>query len=230
MIINPAQPNSLEWLQARCGVVTASEFDNIVTGDFKARTGEMPRSYLARKLAEKWLGSPLAGFQSVDMDIGTILESEAIPFYELETGQTVQRVGLITNDAGTIGCSPDGLLNDDSGIEIKCPRPETHVKYLLNGTLPKEYAPQVYGAMLVTGRPRWVFMSYCRRFPAFILTVERDEEIIRTLDESIGDFVADVELAYMRLCELNDGPPRLFSQYVPKPKPEYVPTTDDIPT
>ena len=221
MIINPAQPNSLEWLQARCGVVTASEFDNIVTGDFKARTGEMPKSYLARKFAEKWLGSPLAGFQSVDMDIGTILEGEVIPFYELETGQTVTRIGLLTNDEGTIGCSPDGLLGEDSGIEIKCPRPETHVKYLLNGTLPKEYAPQVHGAMFVTGRPRWVFMSYCRRFPPFILTVERDEEIIQMLYDSIGDFVADVELAYLSLCKLNDGPPARtpMLQYVPKPKP-----------
>lgn len=231
MKIHPAQPNSLEWLQARCGVVTASEFDHLVTGDFEIRRGEMPKSYLARKLAERWLGSPLAGFQSVDMEIGSLLETEAIPYFELERNQTVTRVGLLTNDEGTVGCSPDGLLGYDSGIECKCPRPETHVKYLLNGKLPKEYAPQVHGAMWVTGRTRWVFMSYCRRFPAFIITVERNEAVCVALDEAIGDCVALLDGAYGELCKLNGGPPKRSTfQYVPKPQPAFVPTEMDIPS
>lgn len=224
MIIRTEPQGSLEWLLARAGVVTASEFDNIVTADFKARTGEMVRSYLARKVAEKWIGSNLAGYQSIDMEIGQILEERAIPFYELETGETITRCGLITNDEGTIGCSPDGLIGDSKGIEIKCVRPETHVKYLLNGVLPKEYAPQVHGGMFVTGRPEWVFMSFCRGFPPFILTVERNTEIQQALDDAIGDFVTALVLAMIKLTEINGGPPRRSTFQPQQPQQPFVST------
>lgn len=224
MKIHPAAPNSLEWLLARAGVVTASEFDQVVTPEFKPRTGEMVRSYLARKVAEKWLGSPLSGYQSIDMEIGQVLEERAIPFYELETGQTITRVGLVTNNEGTIGCSPDGLIGEHSGIEIKAPRPETHVKYLLNGVLPKEYAPQVHGGMFVTGRPEWVFMSFCRGFPPFILTVERNTEIQQALDDAIGDFVTALVLAMIKLTEINGGPPRRSTFQPQQPQQPFVST------
>lgn len=229
MIIHPEPQGSVEWLQARAGVVTVSEFDNLVTGEFKIRDGEMPKTYLARKLAERWLGSPLAGFQSIDMDVGTILETEGIPFFELMTDQVVQRVGLITTDDGRVGCSPDGLLSDDSGIELKCARPETHTKYLLAGTLPKEYRAQVHGAMFVTGRPRWVFMSYCRRMPPLIITVERNEAIQETLGEAVNLFIVDLDTAMQRLTDLNGGPPRRSSN-ARETKPEFTPNTEDVPT
>lgn len=227
MIIRSEPQGSLEWLLARSGVVTASEFDNIVTGEFKARTGEMVRSYLARKVAEKWLGSTLAGFQSTDMEFGQILEERAIPYYELQTGETVTRVGLITNDEGTIGCSPDGLIGEKSGIEVKCVRPETHVKYLLNGILPKDYAPQVHGAMFVTGRSQWEFMSYARGFPPFILTVQRDEEIIKAIGGAIDDFISELDAAMAKLTEINGGPPRR-STFKPNPQPQ--PFVSEIPS
>lgn len=227
MIIRPEPQGSLDWLQARAGVITASEFDNLLTGEFKIRDGEMPKTYLARKLAEMWLGSPLAGFQSVDMDIGTVLETEGIPFFEIITNQTVQRVGLITTDDGRVGCSPDGLLGDDSGIELKCARPETHTKYLLSGTVPKEYRPQVHGAMFVTGRPRWVFMSYCRRMPPLIITVERNEEIMGVIEEALGFFLADLDAAWNRMVEINKGLPRHLTSNAGETKPEFTPNTED---
>jgi hypothetical protein len=229
MKIHHAPPNTLEWLAARAGVVTASEFDQVVTPEFKARTGEMPRSYLARKVAEKWLGSPLAGYQSIDMEIGQVLEDRALPAYRLLTGNPVTRVGLVTTDDGTIGCSPDGLIGDFSGIEIKCPRPETHVKYLLNATLPKEYAPQVHGGMFVTGRKEWVFMSYARGFPPFIMTVERNDEIMEALGDALNDFATQLNEAYQRLIEINDGPPKRPTTFQPTPQPKPKQSNDVIP-
>lgn len=208
MKIHLAPQGSAEWLAARSKVPTASDFDQIVTPEFKIRTGQMPLTYLARKLAESWLGGPLPGFNSLDMEFGKILEEEGRPFYSLTTGEGVQTVGLITNDSGTVGCSPDGLIGEDCGLEIKCPAPQTHVNYLLNGQLPKDYAAQVHGAMFVTGRPRWKFMSYCRKFPAFILEVKRDETIQEILAEALADFLSRLDEGMARLTELNEGPPR----------------------
>lgn len=225
MKIHPAQQNSLAWLQARAGVPTASEWDQLVTPEFKIRTGEMPKTYLARKVAEAWQGGPLPGWNTIDMDLGKILEEEAIPWFEMETGLSVQRVGLCLTDDERLGCSPDGLIGDDSGIEIKCPEAHTHTRYVLGGVLPKDYSIQVHGAMLVTGRRSWTFLSYRRHFPPLMLTIERDEEIQETLRTALDEFLARYENAMKRMTELNGGPPWRPAPIV---QPEPEPEKDDI--
>jgi len=228
MIIHTAfAQNSLEWINARAGVVTASEFASLLTPAFKPRTGAMVDTYLARKIAEKWQG-PLPGFMSVDMDLGKILEEEAKPFYTLTTGEEIQSVALITNDAGTVGCSPDGLIGDDGGIEIKCPEPTNHVKYLLSGGLPDDYAAQVHGALYVTGRKWWKFMSYRRGFPPFIITIERDERIMGIVHEAVTDFLELLDTGYRQIVIANGGPPRtrpaIQREFADRSEPSEMPS------
>ena len=223
MKIHHVQQGSLEWAMLRCGIPTASEFGNLVTPDFKIRTGEMPKTFLNKKLAEKWQGAPLDCYQSHDMELGTIQEEEAIPYFTLETGIDVERVGFVTSDDGRVGCSPDGLL-PDSGIEIKCPRIETHVGYLLASELPKDYAAQVHGSMFVTGRTTWRFMSYRRRLPALMLTIERDEKIQATIRTALEIFNGAFDDAWALLCEKNGGPPRR-SEHQTETKTKFVSET-----
>jgi YqaJ-like viral recombinase domain len=204
--------NSMEWLSARSGVVTASEFDQIVTAKFEQRDGQMPKTYLATKVAEKWTGGALPGAMTLDMEFGKIREEEAIPAYEFEFSEKITRVALITSDDGRIGCSPDGLIGDEGGIEIKCPEAKTHVKYLLAGEVPPDYLPQIHGAMLVTGRKWWKFMSYRRHFPMMVKTVHRDEEIMEALQEALQPFLERMDRAYKSLVTMNGG-------VEPKPNP-----------
>lgn len=222
MKIHPAPQNSLDWLAARAGVLTASEFGELVDTSFDMRKGEMPRTLLARKLAERWLGGPLPGFSTIDMDIGTLLEEEAIPYLTLETGLAVERVGLVTTDDGRVGASPDGLIGENGGLECKCPKVETHVKYLLADKVPNDYIQQVHGGMFVTGRPWWKFMSYARHLPALVLTVEMDEEIQAKLGEAIEEFLDLLEASFQKLCEINGGPPRRFTAPRPEARETYV--------
>jgi hypothetical protein len=221
------EQHSAEWMIARSGIPTASEFDSLVTPDFKIRTGDMPKTYLAKKLAEAWQGGPLAGFNVFDMEQGQILEDEAKPWYELEFGEKIQSVGFVTTDDGRVGCSPDGLIGDDGGIEIKCPAAHTHIGYILKGELPKDYAAQVHGSMYVTGRPWWKFLSYRRHFPPLMLTIFRDEEIIEKIDEAVKEFLACFDSAMARLIEKNGGPPHRSS--IPStPKPSNPETEDNF--
>lgn len=227
MKIHPAAPNTLEWLQARVGIPTASELDQILTPNFKVRTGQMPQSYRCRKLAEKWLGSTVAGYQSIDMEIGQILEQEAIPTYEILHDAKIDRVGLVLTDDERFGASPDGLIGTDCGIEIKCCRPDTHVKYLLGGVVPEDHILQVHGGMFATGFSRWVFMSYCRRMPPLIVVVERDDEAYAKISEALDVFHEAFESNWAHMVEINKGPPRQPS--VPaKDNTEFTPTTKDI--
>lgn len=212
------EQNSLDWLAARAGVLTASEFGQLLTPKFEIRTGEMPKTHLARKLAEKWLG-PLPGFNTLDMEFGKILEEEAKPFYEVQFSEEIQSVAFITNDEGTVGCSPDGLIGDEGGIEIKCPEPTNHIKYLLAGKLPDDYAAQVHGAMFVTGRAWWKFMSYRRNLPPFVVTIFRDEKIQEKIGEAVSEFLAMLEHNHVRLIDMNGGEPPKRPTLSPR-KPE----------
>lgn len=209
MKVVPCSQGSSEWLIARSGVPTASEFDSLVTPKFEPRKGQTPESYLATKLAERWLGGPLPSFGSWgDMEQGKIREEDARPWYELEYSTEITTVGFVTSDDGKIGASPDGLIGSDGGLEIKCPSPQVHVKYLLANEVPDEYLAQVHGSMLVTGRPWWRFMSYRPKFPALVIQVNRDEEIQAKLKDALDVFTDKLDRAFDRLCEINGSLPK----------------------
>lgn len=199
------QQHSLEWLSARAGIVTASEVDALVSPTFEIRKGLGVSSYLAQKVAEKWIGGALPGLMDLSMELGNILEEEAIPFYEFEFDQKVSRVALITDDGNRYGCSPDGLIGEEGGIEIKCPEAKNHTRYLLLGKLPQDYATQVHFSMYVTGRKWWKFMSYRRGFPPFLITVERDDKIQSVFKEALDEFLAKLDAAMIRMVEMNGG-------------------------
>lgn len=232
MKIHEVDQGSLEWMQLRAGIPTASELDALLTPKWKIKTGAGPQTYLEKKLAEWWQGGPLPGFSGAfDMEQGQILETEARPWYALTYNVDIQRVGFITTDDGTAGCSPDGLING-SGLEIKCPQAHTHVGYLLAGVLPDEYAAQVHGSLFVTGLPAWRFVSYRRGFPPLVLEVERDEEICETISNALALFQEQLEEGKGRMIEINGEPPRHTLSQVKdsKPKTEKAPFISEIPS
>jgi len=223
MIIHPEPQGSLEWGLHRCGIPTASEMGNLLTDTLEPRKGQMVQSYIDRKLAEYWQGAPLDTFASFDMSQGAFLESEILPFIELETGIHVERVGFIATDDNKAGCSPDGISGGE-GWELKAPKIETHIGYLRRGTVPKEYLPQIHASLFVTGWQRWHFVSYRRRLPALILSVERDTEAINNIEEALESFWFQFEEGKKLLIERNGGiqPKPMNTVAVTAPAPEYV--------
>lgn len=219
------EQHSLDWLNARCGLVTASEAIELVSPTFEIRKGQMPETLLNRKLAELRLG-PLPDYMTINMEYGNILEDNAIPAYEWDYGERVERVGLITTDDGRCGCSPDGLLGDDGGIEIKCPKAETHVGYLRAGEPPKDYLPQIHFSMFVTGRAWWKFYSYHRRMPAVLHTVRRDEKIQKIMADALGLFFQKYDAALKTLAEKSGD---LWKTEPPKPIDSEQENQDIIP-
>lgn len=196
---------SAQWLALRAGIVTASVMSELVTP--KKRKIAKANSLLYRLLAERFLGRPL---DQVNIgwagDQGKILEDEAIPRFELDTGLITERVGFITTDDGKIGCSPDALV-EGGGVEAKCCLPQTHVEFLLGNKVPDEHFGQVQGGLLVTGLPVWWFVSYCRGFPPLIVKVDRDEAYLAVLSEAIRLFNQRLDAAYSTLVAFNGGPP-----------------------
>lgn len=217
---------SVEWLLIRAGKVTASEMDALITPLGKIRTGDGVTTYLNQKLCERWTGGPLLQLQGIfDVEQGQILEERAKPAFTLQTGLELTSVAFVETDNAKVGCSPDGLIGETSGVEIKCPRIDTQIGRLLAGVLPKEYVAQVQGSMFVTGRQTWHFFSYHTRLPAFHLIVDRDEAFHEALNEAIENFLARMEEGWARLCELNGGPPVRPVYQTPQPQPAFASET-----
>lgn len=191
------------WLSHRLGRVTASELDALVSPTGKIRTGEGPRTYLAKKVAEAWLGHPLQSFGSFATEQGTLMEPEARPWYSITYGKEIRQVGFIASDDNRAGCSPDGLIYvgefPDYGIEIKCPQEAKATAYALSGELPDDYRLQVQGSMFVTGFQRWEFLSYHRNLPKTVVTVQRDERLMATIAEALEEFYQRFDEAFDKL-------------------------------
>ena len=231
-ILTMAQ-HSEEWFKARAGLITASGADALLTPLFKVKDGKAVDTYLAHALAEKWTGGPLPEdkINALPMEFGSILESEARPAYTFITGQEVREVGLITDDAGICGASPDGLIGDDCGIEIKCPNASTHVKYLLAGKVPDDYIVQVHFSLFVSGFSRWIFMSYRRKFPPLILTVVKDDKILGQIEEAVENFAHKMALGWKTLVALNGDkePERQKSVDEFRAEEAAQPASNDVP-
>lgn len=199
------EQGSDEWLQLRTKCPTASELGSLITdaGKIRGISTEMPLTYMARKLAEKWLGGPLPTFNGGAAAQGTILEPEVFASIELSLSVDLEKVGFITTDDERFGCSPDAM-----GYEIKSPLPTNHIKWLLAEVCPPEHMLQVQGCMMVTGRDEWTFVSYRREFPKLVVVVEKDPNLCDVIRDAIDRFSEHFDDAWKMLCEKNGGPPK----------------------
>ncbi len=213
-----------EWLDARLGLVTASELDALITPGWKVKDLDSagPRTYLYRKIAEAWLCHPVNSFGSFATEQGQLLEPEARPWFELAHDCEVStKAGFIVGDDKRCGCSPDGLIVDanyvdvsdgteypqfSSGLEIKCPQETNAVRYAIEGVLPADYELQIHGSLYVTGFSRWHFLSYHRTLPKFHTVVERDESKCATIAKALAGFYARFDAEWERLNTLADEP------------------------
>lgn len=191
LITLDCEQGSEEWLAARLGIPTATGIKNIVTQSGQKSSGWV--SYLAELIAESIEGGS-DGFKSSDMQRGNELEPRARMAYEFETGNDVVQVGgVYLNADKDLMVSPDGLIPSlKKGVEIKCPKMKTHIKYLLEGGVPVEYVIQVQAALWVTGYETWDFISYCPEYqkqPLYVYTAERDPVLMQAFDEHIPNFI-----------------------------------------
>jgi predicted phage-related endonuclease len=120
-------------------------------------------------------------------------EDASRAFFEMIYGVEVRQVGIVFKDESkTCHCSPDGLVGENAILEMKNPMMKTHVKSLLDGTLPTEYVGQVQMSLYVCERELCYFMSSCEGLPPFILEIKRDEPYIDKIAKAIEDFWIDL--------------------------------------
>ena len=192
MIIHDVEQGSREWLALRAGIPTASKFDEILTP--RGEPSKSARRYMLNLLAERCMGKPIVEFVSIPMKRGSVVESEAVTWYEALREVTTTPVGFITNDAGTVGASPDRLVDEDGLLETKCPFKEyIHMDYLLGGELHEAHRVQVQGQLWVTGRAWCDLVSYHPDLPTAVTRCQRDDIFIAKLAKALEHFCEALE-------------------------------------
>lgn len=205
MKILDVKQGSTAWAQARLGVVTASEADALITPTFKVSEGKGVETYLYKKLSEKILGYSLDMGGTWEMGQGNIVESIARPWYAFTYDVDVKTAGLCLTDDERCGASPDGLLADGSGLEIKSPQGPTHLKYYFKNEVPPEYRVQIAFSLYVTGAPYWTFVSFHRQLPPLVVRVERDEKVMAIIQGAVTDFFRQFDAAYAKIKAIKDA-------------------------
>lgn len=180
-----------EWNAARCGIPTSSSFDKLIT--IKGVPSKQKEKYLYTVAGEKVSGIKVETYQSFAMQQGVIKEEEARNYYKMLYDTEVQKVGFCLSDDGSYGCSPDGLVGKDGGLEIKCPEIHTHVGYMIKGNLLDDYFQQAQGSLFVTGRKWWDIMSYFAGLRPVIIRVLPDKEFHRALEIELTNFCLELK-------------------------------------
>ncbi len=193
-----------EWKAARLGVVTASEMDALISPEGKVRTGAGVESYLFKKVCERILGfAPEAS--SWAMDQGVLLESVARPWYSFTNDVEVNQVGLMLTDDGRIGASPDGIVGDDGGVEIKCFQPVHALEVLLKNEVPKDNIVQVQTCLYVSGRKWWDFVSFSNQFPAVVIRCYPEPKLQAAIKEATDAFNVKFDAACAKIKAMKDA-------------------------
>lgn len=171
-----------EWFQARLGIPTASKFATVMAkGEGKTRS-----EYMRKLAGEIITGEVTESFSNSHTERGKSMEDEARETYAFINSAEPELVGFIRN--GDRGASPDSLIGNNGGLEIKTALPHIQIDRLERNRLPPEHKAQVQGSLLVSGREWWDFVSYWPRLPMFCIRVYRDNAYIKTMSDEIDRF------------------------------------------
>ena len=207
---------SKEWFAARLGCVTSSRVADAI-------------KFLSRKTKDKQVGEESAGREKLRLELlGEILREKpsehyvskwmedgkeneplARTAYELERDVVVEQIGFVFHPKIKMaGASPDGLVGDSGLIEFKCPKLSTHLRYIINGVIPKDYLPQMYWQMACCdGERAWnEFVSYVpdKDLPKELRLwigprLHYDAEIIGQMESGVEKLNAEVQEMLLKI-------------------------------
>ena len=198
------EQGSEEWLLSRVGRVGCSRLGDVLAEGKGGAPSASRRNYMAELLCERLTGKYAEHFTSAEMQRGIDLEPIARATYEARFGVMVKEDGGRGHPAIIgFGCSPDGLIGDDGGLEIKCPNTATHLDTLLDGKINLHYIYQMAGGCLVYDRAWWDFVSFDDRLPDnlsfYCKRFYRDNLPLAKVESGVIQFLSELDALERRV-------------------------------
>lgn len=198
MIVLHHAQGTEEWLQARAGVLTASDFKlaRLAKG---AKMTETQANLAFTKAWERITGKPMekapAGWAAAR---GHDLEPFARIAHQAEIGMHIEQVGLILTDDYRFGASADGLIAPDGGAEYKCFVDPAKLRAILIENDFSTMQDQVQGGMWITRRAWWDMCLFCPALEVIGQELQRhrarrDEAYIEELEADLWRFSQQID-------------------------------------
>jgi putative phage-type endonuclease len=155
-------------------------------------------NYRMKLLAERLTGQVTRNFVTNEMKGGQEQEEYARSAYEVKHNVFVEEIGFAVHPIYEFaGASPDGLVGDKSGLEIKCLTTARHLEIWKSREVPQEYADQIQWNMVCCERDKWDFVCFDSRLPAhlqlLVIPVAYDENRVEELEAEVCKMNAEVE-------------------------------------
>lgn len=188
-----------EWKEARLGRITASRIYDVIARTAKGAYTAKRDDYLYQIAAERMTGISQGGYTNDAMLWGIEQEANAKEFYAEFYGVKVSDAPFIIHrEMAYAGASPDGIVNDQYLIEVKCPNTTTFLKVRQSGVPPENYFAQCQWQMAVTQSDRCDLVFYDPRIidptkQMFVYCIVRDDEVIANMEHEVALFNEAVE-------------------------------------
>lgn len=180
MKIHNVEQGTDDWFKIKLGKMSASHAQAI------GNQGKGLDTYTIDIVTQILTGINKSDYTNADLERGVAMESEARDIYAFEKEVEVKQVGFVEYNDYT-GCSPDGIVNDDGLVEIKCPKDTMFTKLLISKKPDSAYVWQCQMQMLVTGF-NWCDLVYYNpnfKNPLIIHELKRDEAMIAKLKDGL---------------------------------------------
>lgn len=222
-IILDVEQGTDKWAAIRCGRITASRAADVIATTKKGEAAGR-RDYRTEILVERLTNVPVQQYVSKEMLWGLEQEPFARAAYELHEGIFVDQVGFVVHPLMPyFGCSPDGYVGDKGMWQGKCPSTTTHLRWLMDETIPIEHVPQLLAELACNPDREWIdFCSFDPRLPEhlqlFIRRYHRDAGLICSLEKEIVHFNDECGQVLERL----PGAPQLAASILEMPRPDEM--------
>jgi len=192
-IIKDCEQGSESWHLLRAGSIGGTAINSVLSKG----AGKMRRSLLYKLAAEILTGQPTANDNRWQYERGHEFEPQARALYEFDRDVEVEQVALIRGDVPRTHVSPDGLVGEGGGIEIKTMMPHVYIELLDTGKIDLAYKRQCQMFLWVSRR-KWVdLIAFSPEMPADKrLWVQRQYPDRKAQDEielGVEDFLADLD-------------------------------------
>lgn len=169
-----------EWFEIKKGKFGASHAGIICA------CGKGLDTYVRELLADYYSTGEKEIYTNADIQRGIELEPLARELYSIKTGNDVVEVGCYEYDKYTV-VSPDGLVGNDGGIEIKCHNDKVFIDLLLNEMIDPKYYAQIQMNLYCTGRKWWDYIGYNQNIKPyiFIKRFEPDSDMFEKIEKGL---------------------------------------------
>lgn len=192
------EQRSNAWVVKRLGFCGCSRLGDVLAEGRNGQPSTTRRNYMAELLCERLTGKHAEHFMTQEMKWGVENENPARSEYEARHGIMVQETGGKEHPSIPWWWgSPDGIVGNDGGIEIKCCNTMNHLDVVFTGKIQTGYIYQISGYVEIFEREWYTYIGYDPRLPENVSFYEkkfyRKDLPIAKVKSGVIQFLSELE-------------------------------------